>query len=448
MSQLLAILCGDTDWSIAIDEAGMGRWETLPAERSTPVAQQSAALMTWLGDHHVQVGRPLLVLPSSACASATLRTADLLRGNRRQSMLFRLEEFMPFEAEVMAADFIEHPTSALGIAMDTRQWRPWVDALNEVGIHLSGIIPLSALILQSLSKPNALTDVDLLALSGESGVDLLQLHQGQCSHWYWCPRDTDILRTHLLRLAWPPGDHPLGLLTIPASSSGPALETGSIPGVTPRTLPETVSSWELAIAAARSIVLQGQTPLVDLRRGPLAPRRWQRWEPLQKPLVAAAAALIMLGVSLAGAAWWRAQAYQAWIGQLQDQQAAVFQDTFPGQTPPTAVLARFQSEARRLRGTAGADQSLPRRSNAVVGLHQVLSTLPANLRFRVLELRIDRDRVYLEGQARSHGDAETIAAALNRSPQLAIEPARTDNLTDQGVSFTLTGIHQPQEAKP
>ena len=92
----------------------------------------------------------------------------------------------------------------------------------------------------------------------------------------------------------------------------------------------------------------------------------------------------------------------------------------------------------------------------LVTLRDLLMHLPAGdeLRYRVLELRLDQNRFTLEGQAAAHGDADSIVTALRQGGTFSVEPPRTEQLGDaagsgeageksetgtKGVAFTITG---------
>jgi hypothetical protein len=115
---------------------------------------------------------------------------------------------------------------------------------------------------------------------------------------------------------------------------------------------------------------------------------------------------------------------------------------------PAAVLARFRSEAAKSRGLAGTDDSVPPPAATLQDLHNVIAGLPEGnggetsggvsggdaLRFRVLELRIEPTRLYLDGQARSHAAADRIAAGLREATTYQIDPPRTQNLRSSNTT--------------
>jgi hypothetical protein len=89
-------------------------------------------------------------------------------------------------------------------------------------------------------------------------------------------------------------------------------------------------------------------------------------------------------------------------------------------------------------GAGDAESAVPRTPSALVHLREVLKGLPTGLRCRLLELSIQPDEVRLDGQARSHSEAEAIAVAIRQSGLYEVEPPKTETLRDQGVSFAFT----------
>jgi hypothetical protein len=124
---------------------------------------------------------------------------------------------------------------------------------------------------------------------------------------------------------------------------------------------------------------------------------------------------------------------------------------------PADVRSRLDSEVRALRGLAGGDPSArPPDAPGLVALRDLLAGLPADVRFRVLEARLDGAKFTLEGQANTHGDADAIATALRQGGpdgngrRFVVDPPRTEQLPaagdgggPQAVSFTITGSFAP-----
>jgi hypothetical protein len=100
-------------------------------------------------------------------------------------------------------------------------------------------------------------------------------------------------------------------------------------------------------------------------------------------------------------------------------------------------MGRLRSEHRRLSGLSGSSGEWTPPRSALSVLQSMLASVPPNLRFRVLELRIENDKIFVEGECNAHGDAEMLAVSLRQSSRLIVEPPRTENKSNSGVSFTI-----------
>lgn len=76
----------------------------------------------------------------------------------------------------------------------------------------------------------------------------------------------------------------------------------------------------------------------------------------------------------------------------------------------------------------------------MVHLQRVLGSLPTDLRYRILDLNIQPNRIRLDGQARSHVEAERLAMALRQSGTYEVESPKTEVLKERGVSFLFNAI--------
>src|SRR3954462_6399619 len=70
-----------------------------------------------------------LAIPSNWCLCASIDGGDLPKSDYH-SLLYRLEEKLPWPAEAITADFIRHENSALGVCIKTDKLRPLIDALE------------------------------------------------------------------------------------------------------------------------------------------------------------------------------------------------------------------------------------------------------------------------------------------------------------------------------
>jgi hypothetical protein len=393
----------------------------------------------------------ILALPSDRCLCASIRVDDLPARDRRLAMLYRLEEKLPLPAEDVVADFLPGGDSALGVCVETAYARPLVEALESQGVAIEAICPASLLALQqrmreSASQAEAAQDAILWATGGR--VELFVLRDGMPRSWSVLADDPQDVRLHLglepLAEGRPARVHAIGL----SDASHRAM--GALPGVE-LIAPGPASMDADAVTMAADVLAGRAEPWVNLRRDALASR-----DPLRSvrtPLTFAAAAAVLCVACACGGMLWRAARYDRLAARYASEQQQVYQQVFPSQPMPPDVRSRLESEERALRGLSGAVSggggndpaaAIPSEAPGLVVLRDLLAGLPADLRYRVLEARLDAGRFTLEGQVNAHGDADTIATALRANKALAVEPPRTEQLPEsptgeKAVSFTISG---------
>ncbi|MDQ3441454.1 MAG: hypothetical protein M3478_14015, partial [Planctomycetota bacterium] len=121
------------------------------------------------------------------------------------------------------------------------------------------------------------------------------------------------------------------------------------------------------------------------------------------------------------------------------EQRAVYQEVFPGQSIPLDPASRLASEERKLRLAGGDAPGASQHPPLLVLLRETLIRLPGDVRFRVAELRLDPETLSLQGQARSHADADAVATALRRDGDFTVDLPRTEQVAGGLVRFTIGG---------
>lgn len=385
----------------------------------------------------------MLAIPSRWCLCAPILTSGLPPKHSRTALAYRFEEKLPLPAEEVVADYVAADAgeeTILAVGVQKEVLAPLVEGLERAGVPVERICPASLLAGQYvLTKADA---PDALLYPGQSAgeIELLILRNGLPIGWHLLPATPHDL---LLHLGFELRQKPAILAAIDLS---PALRDAlkTVDGLTVTQ----IQAPDLSTAAAlgSTPVLAGKmSPWVDLRRDALAAR-----DPLRQvrtPLTAAVAAVVLFLLCASAAMIWRASRYDGMTDHYADAQQAVFRKVFPTGPVPADVRSRLESEERSLRGLSGDSAAPPPDQNGLLTLRDILTRLPAEstLRYRVLELRLDRQRFTLDGQAASHGDADRIAAALRKDKSLVVEPPRTEQLpgtgdaAGKGVSFTING---------
>ncbi|MCC7409226.1 MAG: hypothetical protein IT442_14265 [Phycisphaeraceae bacterium] len=399
----------------------------------------------------------VLALPASWCYSAQVSTEGLPRGSRHaQPLLYRLEEKLPLPAEDVTADFQVHGPIARGVAVASARLSPLLNAVEQHDVHVHAIAPTTLLALQSAIAPQAHasspdTPPRLVLLGDGEGLDLVLLAGSSASNaslncpwieaWHRLPRDADLvsrwINLQCLR-------QPARVIRVEAVGLSSAFHTSlreRQPDLIDAANDDKTSTHDLAARATADILAERDTPWFNLRQGALgAADRWRTIRPaLHAAMLAAVFCLLLLSLTMTS----RGLSYR-WRAQSAEQaQSRIFYDLYPGRALPLAVRAFLDSEQRRLQGLAGQGNDTPRPASALATLHQTLRRLPTGLRFRLLELRFSPTAVTLDGQVRSHADADVFAAALRAQNGLAVDPPRTERLRDQAIAFTLHAKYTP-----
>ncbi len=446
MSDRFVIFVGEAAWRVGcVAEDGTARIEPVRFPEEADLEARVAAARQHLVDAGYADEPVLVALPSSWCLCATLSTEDLERTGRRRAMGFRLEEHLPISAEEVVADYSEpREGEALGVAAEIGRLEAMIEALEAARIDVRHVAPTALLAAARVAETHPEAE---LVLAGpapdegrdpEGGYDLVALAGGEPAHWLWLGDDEAAVADRLVAAA----DHegPLRIALIgrddPVRDVCAEMEVLDAAEDSPRRRDEAA-----ALHAAR--VLEGAASLwIDLRCDALAaPDRYRAY---RKPVTALVAAGIALLVSVSVVMQWRGRRYEALARAARDAQVEVFREALPEQRRiPASIKSRLAGERRTLAGLGGkvsADEAAARarKGSALAHLAAVLESLPADLRFRIVDLNIEPDRIRIDGQARSHAEAERVAMALRGAGRYDVKPPKTRALDARSVSFLFT----------
>ena len=448
-----SLLIADDAWTLGLTEGVATRLLRVEVNGSDP-ARRLAAVHGALRDQEFKVaeaGTLIIGLPSSWCFAATVSTNGLLRRQRRSGLLYRLEEKLPVDAEAVTADFLETNGEAFGVATLSDRVRPVLEALEAAGLTVAHMSPTALLAAASLrvrkrgregGADSGKVNVTLLAPT-KGHVDLVVEQGGSMIAWRQVGSAPEALAEELRSLDV---DEAVDVRIRSVGLNAEALEAIGEAGWNVIGSDEITADADpliLAATHAGKLLRRGQAPAPDLKRDALAGRG--HWSRVRPAVLSVAAAATLLLLSVASINLWQARGHQRTVASLQDRQSMLFRETFPDQRVPAAILARFRSEAAKSRGLAGTDASVPPPATTLQDLHDVLTGLPNAsepdaLRFRVLELRVEPTRLYLDGQARSHADADRIAAGLRGATSYQIDPPRTQNLRNPPGSVNSANV--------
>ncbi len=414
----------------------------------------TAELADALNEHLDAASAVAIALPTSWCFCGTAEMQDVSAAHRRRQLLFKLEAVLPADAEALVADFVIRPDAAFGIATRHDRLDAFIRRLEHHGHAVCAVTPATLLALTGESLETAGTKTSdrtpaRCVIAQDGAAELLAFDERGPYAWRHVPLDAAVVRDHLAGWRSDGEDQaPIRLVNAPTAFVDAWLDLERDDETTDV---EEVDIEQCLIRHARDILADRLAPPVQLARDRLAPAH--RWSVLRTPLKVAAAS-VLLGVACVIAALLiRTEQYGQLAADHRGQLTELYQQTLDTRNaPPSGVRRRLASRLREVEGlrsplassSGSARRDLPGNSpDAVAVLYACLERLPTNQRLLVLEVHVDRDRVTLTGQARSHGDAGRLIQALNRHPRLAFDDPRTRQLrNEQGVGFTAAGRYR------
>lgn len=383
----------------------------------------------------------VLALSSNSALPGFVPAESSTTKAKASMLLYSMEGQLPADAEKLAADFMQGDEQWFGVCVEIDRVRPLVQSLEQRGVLVRHVCPLSLLALQSLPK----LDAEVVVWGQEYGLDFFILRDGLPVAWRFSAFS----------------EHDLAIqMKVHAIQSGKRTSFYAF-NIDPRWLEDFTEHPDFtlvdasmkpmleAAAAGAAAALTGKlTPWFDLLRGPGI--GGDRLRQIRTPLVASIVAAMFLLTMMAGAALWRASQYEASARDLQDRQSKLYRDLMglaPSQRTPVGIKSRMESELQKQRALSGESNEVPVRTSSLILIHDFLASLPRNLRFQIQELRLENGEVQFAGQARTHGDANLIAAALRKNDRFQVGSPRTEQLAGKGVSFSIAARHVPAKAK-
>jgi|GEM_PF-4083726 len=410
-------------WRIGCLDANGSRWVEPTNIESESLEDCASALRASLDEMGYCSQGVVLALPSSMCLPVTIPSARRPKRITPQTLAFAAESELPIEAEALTVATISNKETRgdlLAIAIETAKAQPIIDALENTDIAIEAVIPAAWLAAATAFD----SQTDWVIVSSAHRTDGFELSDGKPVRWIYRPHTNHLNSTNTLEAE--------AKQHLSASLKRWALQHTSDPHTTH--LDIETANQRLLESAANQLTGKGKhTP--NLRTGPLATH--DRLRTIRSPLNAALIALLLLLVAGSFKTWQHGTQLNQLATTHNLAQQAAFRDALPGQAVPLAVRARLLSERNRLRVQAGIQEPGKVAASSWLQLDSILSSLPQDIRFRVYEIRVDETRALIEGEARTHSDADRIAASLRRGG-LEVEPPRVSRLDDRkGVRFSL-----------
>lgn len=367
----------------------------------------------------------VIALPAHQCFAARVSAEGLPARGLRQALAYRFEERVPFPVEDLVLDDCGAGDTRLVVAARHHTVSPLVRVLEDNGVRVCAIVPLALLAAQSVSQragaaqpsiaaPPVTRLAEAMHVEGSSGIGVstVSCNDSQPDEWRWEPHSSVL-----------PEDESPDLFT-PQQTIGRACDT------------------------VHAIALEQTTPWINLQQGPLASR--QKLQRVRRPLLACGvAAALMLLVTAIGMQVRAARDLEA--ARVSDEQSrSLYAQAFPGEQVPASMQRRLDNRLKQIRGRQGlasTEAPLFAEQHTLAVLHDLLQRLPGDRRLVLTDLRIAARRIDLVGHARSHSDADAIAAALRAGGRFEVSPPSTENLPDRGVQFALSLSYLPPGAE-
>ncbi|MFB3891187.1 MAG: hypothetical protein ACE15C_04095 [Phycisphaerae bacterium] len=429
----------DGRWRVARAAEGQVDARDLGAADGEAIAALKAALAEWGCREGV-----CLALPSSMVLAARVNCRDLPRHNRRNAMLCLLEEQLPLDIEGMTADFLPPSDGwALGAAVESAKARELVDKLQGAGIEVAAISPAALLALWQACREGPPCDFAMVA--SDAGVDVFRMKEGVPAAWYTVADDNDELLQCVKadQLSDPITGRKPGVC-LAGRKEWPAEIVG---GADLSIVHRDDEPCEAAAARAAGELLAGNNAgWINLRRDSLA--MTNPWMAAGRQVRVAIALVLLLPLVLSAAMLWRGVQYDRAADRAYQEEVAAWRKLNPNRPVPAGLNRRLKSDLARLAGISGATDESPARANAMETLRRIIAGLPPSVRVRILDVRIGQSDVWIEGETRTHADAETINRALI-SAGMDMQAPLTENLPSGGVTFVLSGSPPgPRKASP
>lgn len=359
--------------------------------------------------------------------------ADEFHGaNNRQELAFRFEEGLPVNAEDLLCDFVlperkkQNSTESI-LALGTL--RELVLGLNESfrsrGLQIESVASETLVHTQAAISAFALPENGCLLVPNTNSFDAVVWSDAGLIAWRHGLSPVKIQRD--LQLLFGELQEELNVFVLSREDSNELVE--SLP---PKLCERVLHSHERNFDDAYVGCITKRKELwSDFARDP-ALQTFTAAQQTQVTLLCASVCFLILCT----VAWWKSWQFDTQRQRVRDEQTAVFDEAFPGQKAPNAVLKRMRSELAKARGasTPQADIELPTRSIALI--QGIVSALPEAGQASIQQLRVNKQNATLTVHIPTHETAASIADRL-RSAKFAVAPPTTETLRDT-VRATIT----------
>ncbi len=171
--------------------------------------------------------------------------------------------------------------------------------------------------------------------------------------------------------------------------------------------PAFIPAVSLAYRADKAVKEKG----FNFRSGPFAIK--SQWGITRKNLIAAAAVLVLMVLSLAGSAYLNYASRAQRVESLQSEMVRAYKQTFPNSTAIVDIPLQLQGKVTELRKKLTLF-GLDNQRTPLAALQQISAAMPADITVDIREFTYTEDGVRLEGQTSSFDAINRIAKSLEK----------------------------------
>lgn len=359
----------------------------------------------------------LMVVGSSEFYSGSIDPERLPAKGSEEAKSYLFEEKLPVPVEDLVLKFKSGSESVQGRGLNTVQLKSLVESLEELGVSIEWIVPKILLILQATEEFKDSEFQGYLLIKGGLSSDLVYLNQGELESWRWGSEESLKQRAEL--------EHSL------IDESEIVIRTYDL------------DENPLLIQGIENHYRGRSSSNSNYRAGSLEPR--DRIRKIQVPLMASIAALAVACLMVACSFYLKAQDFSMIEKNSKQKISEHFDKNFPAQKQPQSVRRRFESRYQELLSAQLLTQGGHSKGHGTLwSLRHFLASIPKDMRYLILELRIKNLEISVSGQARSHSETDRIVASLREGGGFNLTSPRTTKQKDGGVSFRFDG----QRVKP
>ena len=393
---------------------------------ASDVAQRIADELRLLGH---EAGSLVCLLESDQCLAVSWGLADVAE-RRGSALLYRLEEYVPFEAEQMASAFSVSDRSVFTCAVPPSRLRKVLARLADSGYRIETVVPVmieaTAGIVRSL-EGSALPDA--VVWRRDDAIEVVCLVDHLPVAWArWAAGSDGWFRTTMAR--WGTFEPRAMSICAIGMSRGELDTMSSHDGV----VVHEYDAEPLAVAAtgAAERLLSGERVSWDLApsllgRSPAGPLRKQ-------PAFQIGVSLVIGLLCLAASGFIRGRQLEGIREEIDTAKVESYRSAFPDEAVPRGIEKSLEARLQALQDPASLGAKPENARSALATLLDVLRGMAGQRGYHINLVRVDGSTVELRGRAPDVGMAGAIASRLRKNGFRASVPL-------DGKGFIVRGEH-------